>query len=381
MNRQSSTHTTTIGRVAAIAGIAVNIFVGLLTVASAYGGTVNPDVTVIPSMLAMIFPAMLLLTLLLTAVNCIWWRRRALIGAATLLVCAGPILTYCPLNFFRPSEESIAARTDRVLKIMSFNVLGFHDFSGTVTDSTSDNPTARFVLQCDPDIVLLQESAPLFRTDARPFSAADTTALRARYPYIYNSRRGMAILSKHPFERVEVCVGDENAFDVCRYDVDIHGTRIHLFNVHLQSIGLTGEDIAVYRNMTHGDAPGGGMGELRRGILRKLGSAFRARALQAHGIRDELNATDGNIILAGDFNDIPGSYAAREIQGSDLTDAYRHAGLGPAITYHADRLFFRIDQIFYRGDMEALRVDALHCPTSDHYPLLAYFLLPDNPKQ
>lgn len=371
----------TIGRVATIAGIAANILIGLLTIASAYGGIVDPNRTAIPALLAMFFPVLLVVTLILIAVNCIWWRRRALIGAATLLICTGPILTFCPLNFFRPSEASIAERGDRVLKVMTFNVLGFQDFSGNPADSASLNPTIKFILDNDPDIAVCQEATPLFGEFFKPLVSADTLALADRYPYLYTSRRGMALLSKYPFERVEVPVDDENAYDVCRYDVNVDGSRIHIFNVHLQSIGLTGEDKAVYRNMTHGDAPGGGIGELRRGIFRKLGAAFRDRALQAHEIRRALDKTDGNIILAGDFNDIPGCYASRVIEGADLTDAYRHAGLGPAITYHADRLFFRIDQIFYRGDIDALRTDALSCPWSDHYPLVVYFLLHDNSKQ
>ncbi|MDE5800427.1 MAG: endonuclease/exonuclease/phosphatase family protein [Paramuribaculum sp.] len=372
---------TAIGRAASGAGILANIVVGLITIASAYGGIIDPNRTAIPALLAMLFPALLVLTLLLTAINCIWWRRRALIGAATLLICAGPILTYCPLNFFRPSEASIAERGDRVLKVMTFNVLGFHDISGNLADSTSINPTIRFILDNDPDIAICQEATPLFGEFFSPLVSADTLAIAAQYPYRYTSRRGMALLSKYPFERVEVPVADENAYDVCRYDVDVEGIALHIFNVHLQSIGLTGEDKAVYRNMTHGDAPGGGIGELRRGIFRKLGAAFRARAEQAVEIRRALDDTAGNIILAGDFNDIPGCYASRVIGGSDLTDAYSHAGLGPAITYHADRLFFRIDQIFYRGDIDALRVDALSCPWSDHYPLIAYFLITDNSKQ
>lgn len=381
MTTASDTRASNARRAATIAGIAANILVGLLTVASAYGGIVDPNRTAIPALLAMTFPVLLVLTLILIAVNCIWWRRRALIGAATLLICAGPILTYCPLNFFRPSEASIAERGDRVLKLMTFNVLTFLDITGSHTDSTAVNPTVRFILDNDPDIVLCQETTPHLKPAERRLSKADTDSLSTHYPYIYASRRGMALLSKYPFERVSVTVEDENTYDVCHYDVDVNGTCIHLFNVHLQSLRLTDGDKAVYRNLTHGDTPDGGISELRHGIFRKLKAAFRARALQAHEIREALDNTDGNIILAGDFNDIPGSYASRVIQGSDLIDAYRHSGLGPAITYHADRLFFRIDQIFYRGDIDALRTDALSCPWSDHYPLVAYFLLPDNSKQ
>lgn len=370
---KSTAPASTRSKIASIAGIAINIIVALLTLLSAYGGTVNPATSVIPAAMAMVFPVFLFLTLGLTAINLIWWRRRALIGAATLLICAGPALTYCPLNFFRPSAASLEAKGTEVLKVMSFNTLGFYDYTNTERDTSRLNPTLSFILEHDPDIALLQEAAPLNETYLTSLTDTDRAELYRRYPYTFCTRRGIALLSKYPFKRIEVPVSDENAYDVCRYDVAVGADTIHFFNVHLQSIGLNASDKATYRNMTKGDAPGGGISELRRGLLRKLGAAFRARALQAREIRQALDAVSGNIILAGDFNDIPDCYASRTIQGDDMTDAYRHAGLGPAITYHADRFYFRIDQMYYRGNIDARRIDALSGATSDHYPLLAYF--------
>ena len=76
-----------------------------------------------------------------------------------------------------------------------------------------------------------------------------------------------------------------------------------------------------------------------------------------------------SIILCGDFNDTPLSYAYRTVCGS-LSDAYAEAGVGPGISYNRSIFRFRIDHLLHSSDMRA------YCATvdnrvrlSDHYPL------------
>ncbi len=66
--------------------------VAILTVASAYAGSVNPQSWALPSVLAMIFPAMLLLTVILTILNLFICRKAAIVGVASLLCCLSPAL-------------------------------------------------------------------------------------------------------------------------------------------------------------------------------------------------------------------------------------------------------------------------------------------------
>ena len=80
--------------------------------------------------------------------------------------------------------------------------------------------------------------------------------------------------------------------------------------------------------------------------------------------------------MAGDFNDIQGSYALRTILGDgDMHDAYAENAFGPTITYHGNRFYFRIDHVLYRGDMEAVDIERGDTPSSDHYPLLTTFVM------
>jgi len=365
-----------------VIALVVNMVLALMLVFSAYGGMINPAWTSIGAIAAMLFPVFLLLTVVMAVVNLIWFRRQAIVNGLSLIVCIGPILTFCPMNFFRPSEKSIAGSGKKTLKVMTFNTLNFDSYemsSGGAAISESGNPTFEYILDQDADIVLCQEAEDIVSAEVHGVTTRQHSMMMERYPYHNVTSRGMAILSKYPFEKIDVQVTDRNQLDVCRYDVQVDSLTFHVFNVHMQSIGLTMQDKELYRNITEGESSAG-MREIRSSLVSKLSAAFRSRAIQAQDVRRAIDTLDGTIILCGDFNDIPGSYAARTIEGDDMTDAYRHAGFGPCITYHADRFYFRIDHIFYRGGIEALRVWKGDCTSSDHYPMIAVFEILDNNK-
>lgn len=365
-----------------VIALVVNMVLALMLVFSAYGGMINPAWTSIGAIAAMLFPVFLLLTVVMAVVNLIWFRRQAIVNGLSLIVCIGPILTFCPMNFFRPSEKSIAGSGKKTLKVMTFNTLNFDSYemsSGGAAISESGNPTFEYILDQDADIVLCQEAEDIVSAEVHGVTTRQHSMMMERYPYYNVTSRGMAILSKYPFEKIDVQVTDRNQLDVCRYDVQVDSLTFHVFNVHMQSIGLTMQDKELYRNITEGESSAG-MREIRSSLVSKLSAAFRSRAIQAQDVRRAIDTLDGTIILCGDFNDIPGSYAARTIEGDDMTDAYRHAGFGPCITYHADRFYFRIDHIFYRGGIEALRVWKGDCTSSDHYPMIAVFEIFGNNK-
>lgn len=341
-------------------------------VASAWGGVVNPNNSAYGAVIALGFPIFLGLMLLALIALLIWFRRLALVSVIALIACISPILTYCPLNFFRPSEKTIEKEKGKTLRLLTFNILDLYVYNGDVPER--GNPTMAFILDSDADVVMLQEAADILTPGFQGVDSVQRSRLLEMYPYHDLTRRGMAFFSKYPFESVDVDYEDHAQLDLCGYDVYFDGRKIRMFNVHMQSIGLTAEDKKVYVHITEGEAANE-TAAIRSGLISKLTAAFRSRADQAEDIRRVVRGVEGDVILAGDFNDIPGSYAYRTVADAGLTDAYRQAGLGPAITYHADRFYFRIDQIFYRGALEALRTWRGDCRTSDHYPLLCVFEL------
>ncbi len=344
----------------------VNLSVGAATVFCAYGGMISPLKHTFPSIAAMTFPGWLILTLLLTLLNLWKARRTALVNIVSLLLCWGPIATFCPLQREQQSDGP-------KMTLMSYNVLHLLDFTNGSAPA-ADNPTLKFILDKRPDVVALQECySPDFSGNKR-ISKSLTDSLHAAYPYRTAGEEGQALLSRYPFKEIKLHYAPSSSFQVRAYRIDSPLGKVTLFNLHLKSIGLTDDDKELYRQFTDGRAARQPikqeLRELRHDVMAKLSAAFRIRAVQAAKVRELVDSVGGDVIVCGDFNDIQGCYACREIMSAGLTDAYAASGFGPAITYHASRFFFRIDHIFYSAGLKSLWTRKESNPTSDHYPIL-----------
>lgn len=349
----------------------VNLALAAAVLLSAYGGTVSPESGVIPALAAMVFPLLLpVLLLALVASFFVSWKG-VVFNSVVLLCCSGPILDICPLNF-DSSERVDAAPAGTCFSVMTYNVFGLNNVEGGASgNADTPNPTLDYIIKSGYDIVAYQEAYDFNARHYMGVPQRQLEALRAAYPYMaYSENSEIGILSKYPVKKISVNIADTESFFIGRYEVDVHGTKVTVINLHLQSIGLNDDDKRLYRRLTSGHTEN--MDTVRHTLLHKLKNAFHARARQAIKVRHLVDEISGPVIVCGDFNDIPGSYAQRAIQGHDLKDAYRDAGLGPAVTYHANRFYFRIDQVLYRG-ISPLKAVVGGNPTSDHYPVCVMF--------
>lgn len=348
----------------------LNIACGLCTLLAGYGGYINPDKFALAQLANMTFPGWIVLTLILLAVNLFIRKKLAWLSVAVLVACIGPILTISPLNLtsrsLSPDDES------RTFTLLTYNVYNFRDNQGV--NPEWGNRTLSYILSTEADIVCLQESSNLNGVGKK----AQRDSINSRYPYrLYSNRSGEVLLSKYHATEIDTPQPDWGSGSFCAYDVEVEGHEVTVVNCHLQSIGLTDDDKELYRELTDKELRNPSRSELskvKNGIVTKLLAAFRIRAQQARYIKEFLATRKGNVILVGDFNDVPGSYAYRTIKSDGLKDAYSECAFGPTVTYNDNRFYFRIDQMLYRGDLEAVRIKRGDLRSSDHYPLLATFL-------
>lgn len=350
----------------------VSAIVAVVTVASAYGGYISPSRTTLPALASMAFPIMLAISALCLVAGLLANRKAAALTTISLLLCAGPILTFWPMN--GNADKSDAEESG--FSVMTYNVMQLQDYSD-IHAAPADNPTLNEILRIRPDIVALQECSSLRRYAITDLSRNQLDTLHRVYPYRAVGAEGQSILSRFPFKEITLDPLPSPDFQVRAYDIETPGGNIILFNLHLKSIGLTDNDKSLYRNLTDGRAVKGQireeLDEFRHDVVSKLSAAFRIRAQQAETVRQLIDSIGGRVIVCGDFNDTPGSYACRTVLGDDLSDAYRNAASGPAITYHASRFYFRIDHIFNSDHLKAANVEVIKLPTSDHYPVMAHF--------
>ena len=366
----------------------VALVLATLLVVSAYCGYIHPGKGTLYAILAMAFPFILGATATATLLLLVLRRWRiALILVLGIALSWPTVSIVCPLHV---SPHHYTATEDSTkFKVLTFNVENFNVLrSGDDrADSAAGQATVRYILEQDADVVLLQEASLAADYNDLQLMKPYMKEIRKKYPYRSHGYHDQVIWSKHPYTNVEdpaIKDGFASPDDPVRsyhfyaraYDVLVPGHTVRFFNVHLQSIGLSTDDKATYMELTNLEKVNdrNELSKVRNTLIAKLGYAFRLHAAQARIIRQVIDQSGENVIVCGDFNDTPASYAYYTMRGRDLKDAYMDCGFGPTYTYHDNRFFFKIDHTLYRGDMIATEARRDKAGSSDHYPLVTTFV-------
>jgi len=301
-------------------------------------------------------------------------KRYALIPIIGLLVAYQPVRTYCPLNI--PHSDS----PDSTLKVITFNAydlnqLGQKDFRQKVTD---------YLIAEDADVVCTQEFS---------MSSEIRDSLSAHYAYIDTSTvtRGgewLTVMSKYPIVRkekiyTEIIGEDGKAARSAAFFVVIDGDTVAFVNNHLESTRLTVEERSSFKRIVKGDMERDDAERESKKLIDRLADSNQLREPQINKVvvwvDSILTNTDYSVILCGDFNDGPISYTHHAVN-TLLTDCYAEGGLGPAISYHVNGLYVRIDHMFCSSEWQprSAKIDT-KMALSDHYPLVSILKKHRNP--
>ncbi len=254
---------------------------------------------------------------------------------------------------------------------MTFNVRLFNLYLWKNNVQLRDSIMS-FIREENPDILCLQEYYENTNGDFETFSIL-TEELGYDYhhryfPVILNEfqRFGIATFSKFPIIAKKQINFDGTSNMTLQSDIEIDsGYVIRLFNNHLESIRLSGEDInyvSDVKNISDKEIERG------KGILSRLRKAFRERQSQAEIIAGAIKESQYPVVVCGDFNDVPVSYSYTKVRGN-LKDAYLESGRGWGSTYPSKFYSFRIDYIFYSPEMTSYKTTVHKKELSDHYAL------------
>lgn len=360
----------------AVAGI--NAIAAVGTLWSAYGGMLNPGAHPLSGLMCLSFPIWLIADLALIVADAFILKRLIAIPVIAMLISAGPISDFCPLNIHIGSTDN-----DDSFTLLTYNVTSFADSQGKTCDK--GNRTLQQIIDMDATMVCLQEVfSDKMKKSKCGITEAQIDSIEHRYKHRYKSQDGLVFLSKYPFEAHSYPREKGDAAEMCRIDTDIDGHRLIIFNVHLQSLGFKREEKRLFRKLTDMHPHERELKGVRSKLLAKFKAANIVRLSQVGRIVEHIRQAkeehpDCNIIVCGDFNDVQSSYCLRRLAKAGLLNAYSQAGFGPTITHHADHFFFRIDHLLYEGDLEAADIERGDIPSSDHYPLMATFQWKESP--
>jgi len=356
---------------------------------TAWGGHVEPQVMrALPSLASMLLPITAVVAVLWGAVMLITWRwKAALFTAVVIALCWSAIRTVIPIHPIAHMQVSRKAHVDsrnsdnsgdRLLRVVTLNVMNWGWYDGT---QRQPNPNMLYILDEQADIVVLVEAAIVKDFMELPSMDSLREQINALYPYRSTRKNrsdgDIMLLSRYPIAEVDcdLTTLTDNAIKRHRHnigrawDVNVEGDTIRVIGVHLQSFGLTDDDKdAIDRSIAERQRPS--MSD-SHSMIGKLRSAVTKHASEAQDIARVVNASGENVIVAGDFNDTPCSYAYHLLRDTGLDDAWADAGLGYRATFNRNHLLFKIDHILYRGRLQAVRSDVTRRGESDHYPLAA----------
>ena len=306
-----------------------------------------------------------------------------LISLSAIILGWNAIGNIFPLNF---SSDFAIKKEEGSIRVMSWNVEEFNILH------YKDRPEVKtqmleLINKYDPDIACFQEVVAGDKKKSINYFPAIQKALHfSDYLYSYsikddfdnNHHFGRLIFSKFPIVNKQTMVNYPNDYNATFQYVDVlaYNDTIRIFNVHLQSLKFT------KANLDYLDKAGlesdSNITE-SKSIISKIKTGFIKRAIQANFIKDEINHSPYPVIVCGDFNDVPNSYAYETI-GNGLQNAFVKKGSGIARTFSAISPTLRIDNIFADKKFSVTQFTRVKKLLSDHFPILTDLTLSQNEK-
>jgi endonuclease/exonuclease/phosphatase family metal-dependent hydrolase len=352
-----------------------NIAVALLFLASCYGYLVDPQKFWFISLLALASFYFLLVILGFIFFWLVANPRYTLIGIISLLLAWVPLKHLVKI---RISHEFSVKKANNTLRVMSWNVEHFK-VAEYKTHPEKKMQMIGLINKYNPDVACFQE---MVASDKNP-EAINTIEGFVKdlnmpyYYYSYNSkldfdkdhRFGIIIFSKYPLvNKMTVSYNPNNYNSIFQYvDLAKDGDTFRLFNTHLQSMKFTDENRRYIEDPEVDDEK-----NIKESIsvLRKLKNGLAERKEQTLRLKKEMNESKYPIIVCGDFNDVPNSFAYKTV-GKGLKNAFAEKGAGIGRTLSHTSPTLRIDNIFTDPRFLIEQYVRINRKISDHMPIVA----------
>ncbi len=334
--------------------LVLQIVITLFTIVALFGGDVPPAGNNARAMLVYILP----LLIVANAVMLLYWliRRKwlyALIPVVTIACCIPYIGT---LFQFRSLDKS--AEAAKGLKIASYNVAMFQrETSGFMAlDILAEMRRQRV------DVLCMQEYSNISG------DKKNSDSYKEYFPYMVMGKEDMVIYSRYPIKGSKTLLFDETNNSGMWADIDVNGTELRVFNVHLQttSINRTLHQAAKMQ----AQSPGGYQPSNSRVMSVLFGNytmGMMFRAGQAIEVANEKRQSEKPCIICGDFNDVPYSFVYNTMLGN-MVDGFKECGSGFMYTFRG-RKAVRIDYIFHDESLKGLSYYKGDITNSDHLPV------------
>jgi endonuclease/exonuclease/phosphatase family metal-dependent hydrolase len=200
---------------------------------------------------------------------------------------------------------------------------------------------------------------------------------RYYYPYFTSNHKkisfyGMAIFSRYPIINIgTVQTPDSSTISTIYADIRYKNeTIIRVYCTHAASIHLDKLDYMVGKQIMETQFSDPHMNRNVLSMLLKFNKTFQKRRFQAEALHAHIDSCKLPVLVCGDFNDTPASYAYYQI-AKGLKDSFKESGTGKGETFHGNAFpSYRIDYILHDKSYNNYN-HTVHTEmtVSDHYPI------------
>jgi endonuclease/exonuclease/phosphatase family metal-dependent hydrolase len=347
--------------------LAVNVFFAFTLLISYLAVHISPADFALPAFFGLAYPYLLLVNIILVIIWIALLRFEALISVVVIAIGVNHFSNYIKLT--RPAGSKSGA-----IKVLSYNVRLFNYYESR-DGVYSPGKVIDFIRSQNPDIICLQEFFILGNPEIELESMIrklgnNYTSHVKLYKLNRNRYYGIVTFSRFPIiNKGEIQHNSSSSLSIYS-DVVIGQDTFRIFNNHLQSFMLKRMNRSFIEEMSSSEN-GEAMSEMKN-LSRSLKNGFIRRSEQAQKVKDFINRSPFPVIVAGDFNDTPVSYAYRKIR-KGLFDSFVTSGYGAGFTYKGNYPPNRIDYILYDRNLTNSYFEIKKVRYSDHYPIIAYF--------
>jgi endonuclease/exonuclease/phosphatase family metal-dependent hydrolase len=337
---------------------------------------ISPEKIYILAFFGIAFPYFIVVNLIFIIYWLLRLRWQFIFSLIAIIISWNTLNKFININLNKEQEAS-----KHSFKVLSYNVRVFDIYNYDkhwVSNTGKRNAIFSYITKEQPDIICFQE----FVDDkGGKFKVIDTLpyfqkAKNYHFEYTKNVRNmnyfGIATFSSFPIVNKGKILFGEKTGNICIYtDVKINDKIIRIFNIHFQSIRFREEDYEFaerIREMEDVNKDDEFKPESKK-IFKQLRRAFIRRAQQVDLVEQYIKSSPYPVIICGDFNDTPSSYAYYTISDK-LSDAFCESGNGFGQTYAGGAFpSFRIDYIIHSNSLKGFNFDWDKITYSDHYPI------------
>jgi len=317
---------------------------------------ISPAVWWVPAFFGLAFPYFLLLNLMFMVLWAFSKTRFAILSLLAIAIGYGHLNHYIQFSAKKTSEGGLV--------ISSYNVKNFY---GEVNTKEGNIPAEilKYLQSKEADIICLQEVtvSGQRRFTEKWSKASDSSGLK----YVHASKIGGPVsYSRYPIISKDEVHFEKSANMILISDLVMEQDTIRLFNCHLESYRFTDAEINSLDSLSF-DKQEESLRKVRY-TGSKLKQAFIKRTEQAETLHRLIQSSPYPVIVCGDFNDTPVSYAYSKV-AEGLEDAFVNSGSGIGNTYVGKLPSFRIDYILYSPVFECYNFQVDRVVYSDHYPI------------